>query len=100
MSSRSEKGVTDTQPQELDSTNQTGWSEPSINSASYWNARFGGGWGGHGGREQTRFFAELALRSLPAWIARDIAVNKLTVLDWGCAEGDATEVLGCALGTS
>src|SRR5262249_8117749 len=71
-----------------------------LNSASDRNARFGGNWPAHGRREQTRFFAEVALRSLPEWIARDITQNQLAILDWGCAEGDATEALGSALRTS
>ena len=70
------------------------------NTENYWDSRFAADWQACGGQEQTRFFAELALRSLPAWIARDIGFNRLSILDWGCAEGDATETLGRALQTS
>jgi GT2 family glycosyltransferase/glycosyltransferase involved in cell wall biosynthesis len=51
-------------------------------------------------RERTPGLAEAALRNLPAWIARDIVRHKLTVLNWGCAEGDTTDALARALGTS
>ena len=74
--------------------------EPHLNRARDRDIRFGAYRDARGSREQTRGFAEIALRNLPAWIARDIVLNKLTVLNWGCAEGDATEALGRALGTS
>jgi hypothetical protein len=36
-----------------------------VNSSAYWDARFDQDWESAGGREETRFFCDLALRYLP-----------------------------------
>jgi len=65
----------------------------TVNSDKYWDKRFLEDWDEKGGPEQSRFFARLALDMLPKWIIREIWRDKLTVVDWGCAEGDGTDVL-------
>lgn len=74
-------------------------SEHFINSESHWDSRFAGDWQNRGGREQTRFFAELALKHLPSFVLADIRYHGLKVMDWGCAEGDGVEVLARELNT-
>ena len=64
-----------------------------INSREYWEERFStGDWDAYGGQEQTRFFYNLALESLPQWLISDIQENDLSIVDVGCAEGAGTEL--------
>jgi SAM-dependent methyltransferase len=63
-----------------------------INSNAYWDARFGGDWQASHGSEQSRFFSNVALRALPEWMTREIRRDRLTIADWGCGEGDGTDV--------
>lgn len=67
--------------------------EVVINSNQYWNNRFLENWDEMRGPQQSRFFARLALNNLPKWIVREINKDRLSVVDWGCAEGDGTDVL-------
>jgi SAM-dependent methyltransferase/glycosyltransferase involved in cell wall biosynthesis len=64
-----------------------------LNSPDYWDMRFRLDWDQRGGPEQTAFFANLALSILPTWIADDIRDRRLSILDFGCAEGEALPVL-------
>ncbi len=64
-----------------------------INSRLYWDIRFRTDWEKKGGREQTRFFCQITLEHLPEWIISDIEGNHLSIMDLGCAEGDAVEML-------
>ncbi len=68
-----------------------------INSKAYWDDRFKTDWEEMQGREQTRFFCNIAVEKLPNWLKERIAEDKMTICDWGCAEGDGTEVLATAL---
>ena len=45
-----------------------GMSEMDINSHEYWNGRFERDWESNLGREQSRFFAKVALDNLPVWL--------------------------------
>lgn len=72
--------------------------QDAINSESYWNGRFASDWDENKGREQTRFFAHLALSHFPEWLLRDIHRDAMTVCDWGCAEGEAVDVFQSHLG--
>ncbi|WP_185858938.1 methyltransferase domain-containing protein [Vreelandella nanhaiensis] len=72
----------------------------AINSDRYWDKRFAENWDKMGGPQQSRFFARLALENLPKWILREIHRDKLTVADWGCAEGDGTDVLSESIAKS
>lgn len=66
-----------------------------INSREYWDTRFRTDWVDRYGREQSRFFAHVALRLIPDWLRRELV--GATVCDWGCALGDGTAALAQAL---
>ena len=68
-------------------------SSKELNSIDYWNDRFRGDWQSKGGREQTAFFAELALNASPAVFLQDVRNRSLSICDWGCALGDGTSVM-------
>lgn len=70
----------------------------TINSKSYWDDRFATDWESCEGREQSRFFAQLAIEHLPSWFGRAVAAGKMSICDWGCAEGDGTDILGTFFG--
>jgi len=61
----------------------------AINSPDYWNRRFALDWTERGGAEQTAFFAQLAVKMLPDWFWRDATENALSLIDIGCALGEA-----------
>lgn len=64
-----------------------------VNSKKYWDVRFVNDWESNHGREQTKFFAGIAVDNLPHWLVNNINTNKYTVCDVGCAEGDAVPIL-------
>ena len=64
-----------------------------INSSDYWDSRFSTDWESFDGPRQSRFFAQLAIDNLPAWLFEQVRKESLTVADWGCAQGDGTDVL-------
>lgn len=68
-------------------------SDAQINSDVYWEGRFATDWEACGGPPQSRFFARLAVDNLPAWLWGEIGRGSLTLCDWGCAQGDGTDVL-------
>ena len=70
----------------------------TINSKLYWDNRFSKDWESCLGREQSRFFARLAIDQLPAWFKRAVTSEKMTICDWGCAEADGTDVLASFFG--
>ena len=51
----------------------------SINSREYWDDRFEGDWEDMQGKEQTAFFAEVALRLMPSWLKAEIISEKLGI---------------------
>lgn len=53
-------------------------------------------WENHHGPEQTAFFARVALAGLPDPFVQLVRRQKLGILDWGCALGDALPVLAQA----
>jgi len=61
-----------------------------LNSREYWDKRFSDDWEKNGGEEQTTFFAEIAMQNLPESLKKIIIDNNLSILDWGCAEGEGT----------
>jgi len=61
----------------------------AINSPDYWNRRFAVDWTERGGGEQTAFFARLAIEMLPDWFWRDANDKALSLMDVGCALGEA-----------
>ena len=64
----------------------------TINSNSYWNARFAENWEPCQGPAQSRFFARLAIENLPRWLIDQLKRKPMTLCDWGCAQGDGTDV--------
>jgi hypothetical protein len=67
-----------------------------VNSLDYWNTRFATDWTQRRGREQSSFFARVALELMPDWLVR-VLRDGATVCDWGCAMGDGTAALAHAL---
>ena len=63
-----------------------------INSENYWDGRFSADWESCEGPRQSRFFSRLTLENLPSWLIEKIRVQSLTLVDWGCAQGDGTDV--------
>jgi glycosyltransferase involved in cell wall biosynthesis/SAM-dependent methyltransferase len=72
--------------------NETSPVELLVNSAAYWDKRFTGDWSERGGPGQTKFFASILCDALPAWISSAMAGEKFSLLDIGCAFGEANEV--------
>ncbi|WP_300618388.1 methyltransferase domain-containing protein [Dokdonella sp.] len=64
-----------------------------VNSHEYWNERFRTDWNELGGPQQTEMFARVALRMMPAWLCADIQAHARSMLDAGCAEGEAVALL-------
>lgn len=64
-----------------------------INSQDYWNGRFETDWESNLGKEQSRFFARVALDHLPEWLRGAANQEAWKICDWGCAQGDGTDVL-------
>lgn len=78
----------------LNATQTTASTNPHpVNSPSYWEFRFQSDWESRSGPAQTRFFADLAVRGLPSWFTNLVRDKRLTLCDWGCAQGDGTNVL-------
>lgn len=65
----------------------------SINSKDYWEGRFAEDWEQNAGPAQSRFFANVTLDNLPPWLIGSIRKEELTLVDWGCAQGDGTNAL-------
>ena len=66
---------------------------PKINSNTYWNTRFVENWESFQGPAQSRFFARIAIEHLPSWLINQLKLKSLSFADWGCAQGDGTDVL-------
>jgi glycosyltransferase involved in cell wall biosynthesis len=62
-----------------------------VNSEPYWNSRFDLDWESKAGPKQSRFFAKIAIEHLPQWLMTEIRSKSLTLVDWGCAQGDGTD---------
>ncbi|MGU8077137.1 glycosyltransferase [Burkholderia pyrrocinia] len=65
----------------------------NINSNPYWDHRFVTDWQANGGGAQSRFFAQVAIEAMPEWLVHRVRWNQLSVCDWGCAQGEGTEML-------
>lgn len=68
-------------------------STASVNSQDYWNDRFDQDWEANLGRNQSRFFAKVALDNMPDWFKSVARAENWTICDWGCAQGDGTDLL-------
>src|SRR6476646_11350785 len=71
-----------------------------INSIDYWNQRLFTDWIAEGGRKQTAFFAGMCCAELPDWLVEDVRTQRLSILDYGCALGDALPVFRRAFAAS
>lgn len=58
-----------------------------LNDKEYWNNLFVENEENKKRIDQTKFFAELALKNLPKWVIEDIEDQKMTICDAGCGEG-------------
>ena len=65
----------------------------TVNSDRYWDTRFLTNWDAYAGPAQSRFFANIACQNLPSWFIAAVREGGLSVADWGCAQGDGTDVL-------
>ncbi len=63
-----------------------------INTQRYWDGRFNEDWEHFDGPAQSRFFSNIAIQNIPDWLLNEIKRKKLTVADWGCAQGDGTSI--------
>ena len=70
-----------------------------INSSPYWDGRFSEDWETSQGPSQSRFFSKIAIDHCPNWLVEQIRRNSLSFADWGCAQGDGTDVWGSFVGT-
>jgi len=66
--------------------------QTEINSRAYWDTRFDNDWLACKGDQQSRFFARVAIQHLPSWLLDQIRQQDLNLADWGCAQGDGTDV--------
>lgn len=71
-----------------------------VNSLTYWDHRFSTDWEENHGREQSRFFSEIAVELMPQWLTDYWRNEGLSLCDWGCAQGDGTSRLAEVLGLS
>lgn len=63
-----------------------------INSNRYWDSRFEKDWSEYGGGDQSRYFARVLIESLPEWLKSDVRESSYSICDWGCAQGDGTDI--------
>ncbi|WDZ57575.1 methyltransferase domain-containing protein [Paenibacillus polymyxa] len=63
-----------------------------VNSQEYWESRFKTDWDTFSGREQSVFFANIALNLMPDDLIEEIKREKYEICDVGCAEGDGVNV--------
>lgn len=65
-----------------------------INSPEYWEERFeNNNWEINNGKEQSKYFGNLAMDMIPEWFTKIINKNNYSICDLGCAEGDAIPAL-------
>jgi hypothetical protein len=64
----------------------------NINSTSYWDTRFSEDWETFEGPNQSRFFAKISVEHTPRWFVERLRRESLSLVDWGCAQGDGTDV--------
>jgi len=68
-----------------------------VNSKAQWDQRYlAAGQEAEASRQESRFFAELALEHLPTWLVNDLRFQKRSLCVWGCGEGDGAAVLSQA----
>lgn len=63
-----------------------------VNSNAYWNRRFREDWISNSGREQTAFFAHVAMEAFPVWFHDYLSQSGRSICDMGCALGQASDL--------
>ena len=66
--------------------------DSKLNSLPYWDNRFSTDWETFHGPSQSRFFSDIAIKNMPRWLLDQLQQESLTLADWGCAQGDGTDV--------
>lgn len=69
-----------------------------ANTSQSWDPRIRPDWDAPRCQAQCRFFAQAAIDNLPDWLLGRMRSDSLTVCDWGCAQGDGTEVWSSYVG--
>ena len=64
-----------------------------INDKDYWNQRFSTDWNYYGGNEQTAMFARMLVDNLPCSVVTAILEGKLSMVDFGCAQGECASIM-------
>lgn len=65
----------------------------TVNSEDYWDERFNNDWDENAGDRQSLFFMNTAIKLMPNWLKDRFNKESMSLLDWGCAEGDGTNEL-------
>lgn len=64
-----------------------------VNSIAWWDHYFETRWEANRGREQSRYFMEVLIAGLPRFVRTRLGRGVVSILDWGCALGDGTQVI-------
>jgi SAM-dependent methyltransferase len=65
-----------------------------INSRAFFDGQFRvGEWERNNGPAQTRYFMSRIVAALPQAVRNHLETHALSILDWGCAQGDGVDVL-------
>jgi len=75
-------------------------SRNKINSEKYWDTRFQTDWREKQGGEQSVFFGKIAIEHLPSWFVSVVRNENFSICDWGCAQGEGTDLLATLFETS
>lgn len=68
-----------------------------MNSKEYWDCRFGTqDWQSRHGDKQSEYFYSILVHWIPAAVQSEIRSNKYSVVDFGCAQGEGTELFARA----
>lgn len=67
--------------------------DKGVNSEAYWEGRFREDWDSNNGEVQSTFFGNIAVGLFPDWFKKYLKKESPSFLDWGCAEGEGTNVL-------
>lgn len=68
-----------------------------MNSKEYWDCRFGSqDWQSRHGDKQSEYFYSILVEHLPQAVKDEIRSKKYSVVDFGCAQGEGTELFANA----
>ena len=66
---------------------------PPMNSRAFWEQYFEDEWGANDGPSQSRHFMLQLLSHLPSPELQWLLESSVSILDWGCATGEGTDIL-------